>query len=164
MKVGMLALLVATLPAAASAATTGRWLSAYTDGASEYGISNDIEARTIVRIVCVPDSAAIYFRIDGQDPEPSSAIYFRIDGRSPEPNSHILVTIGRKRLEVPVNERGVLTTGNSVQSGYFHSLWKDIRGGSRMTVHFSTGQEAVFSLAGSSSVLPRDACSTHFDR
>jgi hypothetical protein len=148
MKIRPIALLLMALPATVSAAPSGRWAHS-AHATEEYGIRNDSENRNGIRIVCAPDTTAIYFSVDGRDPGP---------------NSRVWVTIGRKKFDVPVDEHGVLTTGNSVRSSYFYSLWEAIRAGSRMTVRLSTGETTSFTLKDSAKVLPREACTTDFGR
>lgn len=136
-----------TLPS--SAEPIGRWWIGFGQGNTEYGVHNDSSEADTIYIAC------------GQVP---TTISFRVGGVEPAEGEVIVVTIDDEEFELLIGTDGQFKTASHVASDTFNLLWDYIRSGDYMRVRLGTGESTVFTLAGTSSTLPKKGCSTDFER
>ncbi len=133
----------------ADAEPIGRWWAGFGQGNFEYAIKNDSAGSDEFYIGCGELPTTIRFRIGGVEP---------IEGQS------VLINIGADEFDLRLGRQGRFETKSHVESDNFHALWDVIRSGKIMRVRLSTGQSTVFTLKGAAKALPKEACSTDFER
>lgn len=133
----------------AAAEPIGRWWAGFGQGNFEYAIKNDSAGSDQFYIGC------------GEVP---TTIRFRIGGVEPKRGQSVLITIGGDEFDLPLGESGYFETKSHVASDNFRALWSAIRAGQVMRVRLSSGQSTAFTLKGAAKALPKDACTTDFER
>lgn len=133
----------------AAAEPIGRWWAGFGQGNFEYAVKNDSAGSDEFYIGC------------GEVP---TTISFRISGVEPKRGQSVLITIGGDEFDLPLGENGYFETKSHVASDNFRALWSAIRAGQVMRVRLSTGQSTSFTLKGAAKALPKESCTTEFER
>jgi hypothetical protein len=147
--IALATILMTAVATDAAAEPIGRWWSGFGQGNFEYAIKNDSAGSDEFYIGC------------GEVP---TTINFRIGGVEPKRGQSVLITIGADEFDLPLGENGYFETKSHVASDNFHALWSAIRAGRVMRVRLSTGLTTAFTLQGAAKVLPKESCSTDFER
>lgn len=125
----------------------GVWNSGWGQGISEYWIQNTLTEQFM--LTCDPykgPSEVIVIKGDG--PPASSTVEAEVDGRI---------------FQLQIGSDSRLNTECIACASNFEALWVAIRKGQSLRVRFADKRSAMFSLKGTSNVLPKDACKTQLE-
>jgi hypothetical protein len=139
------------LPAAAPAATFGKWNSGEVNGFTRYWTTNNVGSTFVVW--CHPDR-----KVNG------TLLHIEIDGRTPAPRTRIKLIIDTEVLELPVNDQGYIDSGCPACSDSFGYVWHRLRGARSMAVKFYDERYAGFSLNGARQIIPGPVCPTDWQK
>jgi hypothetical protein len=138
----MLALLAATVPAAASA-LPDRWSSGFNQGIMEYSVGD-----------FGPRADNLILSCKGSDLDLSISI----DGVRPAPHSIVTLAVDNRREELRVGKDGWARIKRSDLSPQIRRLWAGLRAGTTVKASYATGESVILPLKGSGSTLSTTPC------